>query len=206
MMLTKDRPEMAERAIAAFERQTYPNRSLFDSRGWVADQGTMPIGQLRNMMCSHMPENCLVAHWDDDDWSAPDRLEQQVMVLMANPHKAATGFRSMMFWDTERREAWHYEHPYRDYILGTSLMYRHSAWRAKPFEHTSRGEDTRWITNIERIAFPGWADDGPMMLGRIHPGNTSDSYALKTRQTSLQWTRAGYADATCAAAFEKGGK
>jgi glycosyltransferase involved in cell wall biosynthesis len=48
----------------------------------------------------------VVAHFDDDDWSAPGRLEEQVRRLVSSG-ASVSGFRSMKFTDGLRW--WKYE-------------------------------------------------------------------------------------------------
>ena len=93
VMLTRDRPEMALRAVRCFERQTYPNRilivietggdreciSLRDLwRGgavWIYGCSPASIGAMRNAAAyvaqRHFGSE-IIAHWDDDDLVAPE--------------------------------------------------------------------------------------------------------------------------------------
>jgi hypothetical protein len=76
----------------------------------------------------------LIAHRDDDDYSAPGRLADQVQRLTESG-KAVTGFRSMRFTDAVRW--WKYEGT-RNYALGTSLWYQRDWWSTHRFSGISR--------------------------------------------------------------------
>src|SRR5262249_34410079 len=139
VMLTKDRPEMAARAIECFRKQTYPSsrrhmlildtgsRCLFDFnvieeydnagitlvgqnddilsfRGATLLGGfqhdLVTIGALRNranLLAVHECGADILIHWDDDDWSHPARIKEQVAILQASNYDAV-GYREMLFW------------------------------------------------------------------------------------------------------------
>lgn len=124
VMLTKDRPDMAKRAVECFRGQTYQNRILlvFDSGEEAVRLGplnefhvvaspvcrTMPIGTLRNMAnaqgaswASPLRRPEILIHFDDDDVSHPNRIAEQVALLQASG-KQAVGYRDMLFWRDER--------------------------------------------------------------------------------------------------------
>ncbi len=117
--LTKDRPEMLKRAVAAFYAQTYPLKQMIvydngamDDRLNSPDDGYLihriwnptvrTIGALRNA-ANLLAENCgaIYAHWDSDDYSHPNRLAEQVALLQASGADAV-GYNSMLFWDTRK--------------------------------------------------------------------------------------------------------
>ena len=55
------------------------------------------IGEKRNFGAGRA-RGAVIAHWDDDDYSAPDRLEDQVGRLLQSG-KAVTGYFAMRFTD-----------------------------------------------------------------------------------------------------------
>src|SRR5262249_5482406 len=85
-------------ALALFRRQDYPRKELI-----VVDDGTdvvddllagLPdvrylrlarrasIGEKRNRACA-AAQGDIIAHWDDDDWYSPLRLQVQIAPLLA---------------------------------------------------------------------------------------------------------------------------
>lgn len=93
IMPTFDRRDFVPRAITYFQRQDYLNKQLI-----IVDDGTDPVADLippdervqyirlpqrlsvgakRNLVCEQSAAP-LIAHWDDDDWHAPQRLRRQV--------------------------------------------------------------------------------------------------------------------------------
>ena len=57
-------------------------------------------------MCQ-LSRGALIAHWDDDDWQAPDRLSRQVQALR-DSNAMVTGSRQLLHYDLMRGEAWLY--------------------------------------------------------------------------------------------------
>ena len=105
--LTRDRDRMLEQSILSFESQNYGNKTLYvldngDGRHshqlaqrhphvvryWLDDScgcsHNRTIGELRNIVNGYAfgkgPPDIIV-HWDDDDWSHPSRIEDQVEIL-----------------------------------------------------------------------------------------------------------------------------
>lgn len=124
ILLTKDRPAMAARAVRAFRAQTYPNKRLFICDTGAADPAQMhtreeekywasywrrhSIGKLRNAAnqlavswtgaVQHSVAEVLI-HWDDDDVSHPNRIAEQVAHLQSSGADVV-GYNEMLFWDS----------------------------------------------------------------------------------------------------------
>jgi glycosyltransferase involved in cell wall biosynthesis len=206
-MITRDRPEMAARAARRFEVQTYDNKRLliWDSssdleacvqleRGVIVRVPAAPkstIGALRNAANQFWNENEILIHWDDDDWSHPRRIEEQVALLQASGTECV-GYREMLFWDTRPGQfpaAWLYHHDDTRYVLGTSMCYWRSAWERHPFEDCNNEDFRWWITNAqncrgESAMFLNHDATRPLqqcpveprMIATIHCSNTSRAY------------------------------
>lgn len=98
IMPTYNRRAFIPLAISAFEAQDYPRKELIvvdDGNDPVADllqgrpeiqyvrlPGRLSIGAKRNAACERASGD-IIAHWDDDDWYANDRLRYQVMPLIS---------------------------------------------------------------------------------------------------------------------------
>lgn len=205
VMLTKDRPEMARRAVQCFAGQTYHNKRLLvfdtgatvlhvqsefgiyiESFGAVVFAG-QSIGELRNLANSYTNLRCLSAdvimHWDDDDWSHPKRIEEQVALLQSS-RADVVGYRDMLFWRDGRRlsldeipgsalndgcteaytpgEAWLYNNADKRFCLGTSLCYWRRTWEERPFKSlptpNSMGEDTEFLRERRTLGVSSLCD------------------------------------------------
>lgn len=163
-MLTRDRPEMAQRAVRCFREQNYKLKKLL-----IYNTGEVPmwhsadpdvywshacpgpsIGALRNAAIDCLKSDMIVT-FDDDDVSHPNRMAEQVALLQSSGADAV-GYSQTLFWDTTiqppgrpRGEAWIYSgHP-----VGASLCYWRRTWERIPFEDVSKGEDDRFIKAIK---------------------------------------------------------
>ena len=196
VLLTADRPEYARRAVECFRRQTYQRKFLLvwdsgktaagieaaDNELWVRETpcADRTIGTLRNSAIhaafSRADDKDVVVHFDDDDYSHPNRIAEQVAFLQSSGADVV-GFREMLFWREARcpdcgepmkaeagyygtscdhqseirPEAWLYSNPDPRYCLGTSLCYWRKTWERKPFEATSQGEDIRFCTGLDCV-------------------------------------------------------
>lgn len=217
ILLTRDRPEMAARAVRCFERQTYTRKRLliFDTGErslrklwpmgppWPHSYAEAPgcrgksIGELRNRAIDAAGPIYaeIIVTFDDDDYSHPYRIAEQVNLLMTSK-KQVVGFRDMLFWRNmadatqagpqgarrisdasapippkEHGEAWLYTHAHQSYCLGTSLCYWREVWERKPFPDQPRpgkmtGEDHDWLEGLDSL---GWTSmDNPGAFDRHH--------------------------------------
>lgn len=245
VMLTANRPAMARRAVECFRAQTYANARLaILNTGAGCDEGNRKIksfhylagagktiGELRNIIPNsfvgetNAPE--IFIHWDDDDFSHPNRIAEQVALLQSSGAELV-GYNEMLFWrepvhsvefparqpggcDLGVRnvpgEAWLYRNPDPHYALGTSLCYTRSFWEHRPFEATSQGEDLRFIAGRKCASVSSIGTDGtPRLVARIHSGNTSTAYRPEAMQRETQkrdgmWKRVPEYDEYCAGVF-----
>jgi O-antigen biosynthesis protein len=195
LCLTRNRREWLPKAIDHFRLQTYVNRELLivadgeSARDLVPEspsirlieiQGPIEIGAKRNFGCERAHGE-IIAHWDDDDYSAPGRLADQVDRIVASG-KSVTGYRSMRF--TDGREWWQYSGS-PGYALGTSLCYRREWWREHPFSVKQIGEDKDFASEAGRSGELELSDAGDLMYATIHPGNTSPRQLSGTNWTKL---------------------
>jgi hypothetical protein len=122
-LLTRDRPELARKAVECFRAQTYEKKRLLvwntgphgplledpealDTSSqlhepWIIGpvEG-LTIGELRNdaaecAIDSINPE--IFVHWDDDDHNHPNRITEQVALLQASGADVV-GYSDMLFW------------------------------------------------------------------------------------------------------------
>jgi glycosyltransferase involved in cell wall biosynthesis len=181
--VTRNRSTWLLKAIEHFRLQTHVNRELLivadgDSVRDLIPESTqirlievaspIEIGAKRNFGCERAAGE-VIAHWDDDDYSAPGRLADQ-MERLASSGKAVTGYRTMRF--TDGADWWLYEGSPL-YALGTSLCYRKDWWRKHPFPARNIGEDNEFVTAAAVRGELAVSEAGDLMHATIHPGNTS---------------------------------
>lgn len=229
-MLTRDRTELMRGAAECFNRQTYPNKQLviWDNSEafypvihpftWHVGAQRHSIGQMRNAANSwalgaiKAPD--IFATWDDDDFSNPNRLTEQVALLKASGADAV-GYSEMLF---ERHgEAWLYSNPRPNYALGTSLCFWRKTWERSPFTDGPKAGGTseyhHWFgpgsgVRVESISAMGkvtyWKEGDawgttdygvdsqwqePRMIARIHGQHQSGQYDLQRliEEGSQEW-------------------
>jgi glycosyltransferase involved in cell wall biosynthesis len=99
IMPTANRANFVRLALRCFDQQDYPRRELIivdDGQEDLSELvGKVPeaqylrlsspqsIGAKRNLACQKARGD-IIAHWDDDDWYAPERLSRQIEPLLKN--------------------------------------------------------------------------------------------------------------------------
>ena len=216
IMLTRDRPEMAARAVRCFERQTYPAHLIIwdQSESWWEHEHVMwvssnihyfheptssgkSIGELRNRANAMCTWADIIVHWDDDDICHPRRIEEQVALLQESDAECV-GYRECLFWRSfwhippmPPGEAWVYSQMgQRNYAIGASLCYWRSVWQARLFPDLMTGEDTKWLEGVKCIGPRGLCS----LICTIHGGNTNKGYEPDLERATKfanvkEWTR-----------------
>ncbi len=131
----------------------------------------MPLGAKRNLACA-MGRGEFIAHWDDDDWSAPNRLSAQVAHLQAADADAC-GARELLHYRPRSGDAWLYRYPAKEraWVAGCTLLYRRSAWAQHAFPAIDVGEDNAFVWALppgKIAAIP----DLTFYVAILHAGNT----------------------------------
>ena len=177
---TKGRREWIPKAIKNFYRQTYKRKELLFVADCLCDvpaplhfpvisRSGFNVGQKRNAGCEFAFGD-LIAIWDDDDFSAPGRLSQQVAELERSG-KSVTGYRAMKF--TDGSAWWEFCYPLKDWVLATSMCFRRDWWLDHPFEPLQVGQDERFCAVAAGAEQLAECADLDLMYATIHPGNTS---------------------------------
>jgi hypothetical protein len=161
IMPTADRRAMVGQAVACFLAQDYPNRELL-----VVDDGRDPIGDLlpqapnirylrlnarlsigakRNLACQQATGQ-VIAHFDDDDWSAAWRLSYQVAEL-ERERATVCGLNRIYYHQPASGRSWQFIYPSgrRAWLAGNSFCYERQTWLADPFPEIDVGEDARFL-------------------------------------------------------------
>ncbi len=209
VMLVNGRPEMVRRAVASFRAQAYERKwllianngpditdtSLAADNIWIftmrRKHEPRTIGAYRNeangfSAIAEMPieTGSIIAHWDSDDWSHPNRLAEQVALLQAGEPAGVecVGYNEAVFWDErlttmrayapigsaeaqdfDTHKAWIYRYANPTYALGTSLMYWRRAWERKPFDDINHGEDERFRLAHRTVGVSSLGESGSMV-------------------------------------------
>jgi len=187
IMPTHNRRRFVPRAIAYFLRQDHPRKELViidDGTDGVADlvpplpsiryhraDRRMVLGEARNLACE-IASGGVIAHWDDDDWHAPDRLSRQVRQLESGRIDLC-GMTSLLYYDPAGERAWRFTWPPRlhRWLAGQSLCYRRELWERSPFPAFAIGEDSSfvWRSATRSVAR---TTPGDSVVALVHPGNT----------------------------------
>ncbi|MCI0396121.1 MAG: glycosyltransferase [Chloroflexi bacterium] len=188
IMPTYNRRRFAGQAIWYFLRQDYPQRELVimdDGEDAIDDlvpqderirymrlQRRLSVGAKRNLACQ-LSQGELIAHWDDDDWMASQRLSVQVAELLAAGADAC-GTRDLLHYHLEAGEAWCYSYPAdrRPWLAGGTLLYRRSTWAEHPFPDRNVGEDTAFIWQLAPERLHVMANTS-LYVAIKHSGNTA---------------------------------
>jgi glycosyltransferase involved in cell wall biosynthesis len=134
-----------------------------------------------------------ITFWDDDDWSAPDRLEQAAKTIFGNQRATIVGQRWMYFHElrSERRFTYQYRYPNAGYVIGGLMTFHRSLWRVDPFRTYATSGDEGWwtvdrirngaevaYTDIDYVAMIHGENTGNAALPRVAANGTvlSDSY------------------------------
>lgn len=188
---TKNRAQFILGVIRCFQAQTYANKELVildhgeddtpnvvstvdDSRikyRRIQDQ-QYTTGEMRNMTIAQSSGN-LIAHFDSDDWSGPERLRLQVALL----HRyVLTGYHDMWFYDERDRKSYKWESNNPVFLLGTSFAYRRGLWENNLFKSMRVGEDYKFVKGVYRRnpTHVAICRVGQNMVARIHKGSTAN--------------------------------
>jgi glycosyltransferase involved in cell wall biosynthesis len=187
IMPTHNRRRFVPRAIDYFLRQDHPAKELV-----IVDDGTdsiedlvprlpsiryhrvaerMVLGTARNLACE-LASGSIIAHWDDDDWQAPDRLSRQVRQLESGRIDLC-GMTSLLFYAPADDRAWRFTWPpgLHRWLAGQSLCFRRDLWVRSPFPDLTGAEDAVFV---QRLAYLSVAQTTPgdIVVALVHPGNT----------------------------------
>ncbi len=186
---TKNRAEFIPQAIQSFQQQTHPSKELVvvdngeDSTEslipndptirYTKIAGRRTTGEMRNL-CVKMSRGQIICHFDSDDWSAPERVTDQVTRL--GEFGVVTGYHEMLFYDVRdgRSYVWYQPSSQPRQVLGTSLCYRRVWWQYHPFEPLLVGEDIKFFKQARREAnkLVTTAPAGKLMVARVHHHQT----------------------------------
>ncbi len=170
IMPTYNRRSFIPLTLECFRAQNYPNKELV-----VVDDGTDAIGDLleheagvryirvpprrtigakRNLACEQARGE-LIAHWDDDDWYAPDRLKLQCEPLLSGAADI-TGLTNRFVLEMPRGQFWTtadklHQKMFYGNVHGGTLVYRKSILQDRlRYPEADLAEDAAFIQQAIR--------------------------------------------------------
>ena len=210
LMVTRDRPHLAARALRCLAAQTYrplelvvvddgradyepvlaPCRDRFPVHYLrLAPRPGRYLGGLRNLALDEA-RGALCAQWDDDEWYHPERLATQVAALERSGAVASVLKWTLMHVATDAMRAL----PFRaDAGAGTpgTIVHRRTDVR---YPNLPRAEDARFL---ERLAARGeiavlGAEHSHLFIRCFHGANTWDERHFRRRLTRTPRAAASY--------------
>jgi glycosyltransferase involved in cell wall biosynthesis len=128
-----------------------------------------PIGTKRNIACENASGE-IICHWDDDDFSQPKRITDQVMMLKVTG-KSVAGYNKIKEVSATSGGLTEYAVP-ENMACGTSLCYRKDYWKDHKFKNTSFGEDWMFVEEALELGQLITTDGREYIMATSHPGNT----------------------------------
>lgn len=177
MLSSPGREQMRERAIRSFDAQTYQPRDLIV----LPAVAGATIGEMRNRAVE-LASGEIIAHFDDDDISAPQRIEEQVALLQSSGADCV-GYYEAPFYDQRPGQfagTWMYRDPARRAVLGASLCYWRKTWERNHFDNVNVGEDARFAQRCKTVAASAMESE-PRLICGVHGSNTSPGYNFAKR-------------------------
>lgn len=194
LCVTRNRPQWLQHAVEYFRRQTFTDAELLivadgdevkglnDKKIRVVNLRSRPgtLGEKRNLGCD-IALGYVVAIWDDDDYHAPHRLEDQ-MVTMETMGRQVVAYNKMKF--TDGHDWWLYDGVLPSVGIGGSLCFTQKFWIGHKFPELNEAEDNALIRDAWRarefVAMPACdekvaarLEETDFMVATVHAGNTS---------------------------------
>jgi glycosyltransferase involved in cell wall biosynthesis len=197
IMPTRDRRPFVVQALRYFARQDYSDLELIvvdDGYSLVEDlipsgnprfrylrlEQAQSVDAKRNLACEHAT-GVIIAHWDDDDWSAPERITRQVSAL-TDADVNACALTGVLHYRLLAGDAW--RSTSESTPAGASMIYRRTAWEHARLDNASGGEDKAFLARLlddECVRMDG----SGLMVVVDHGRNTSGRTMASPRWQSV---------------------
>lgn len=155
------------------DEPSFPNGIEGSGIRYFKSNGTIRyrIPEKRNQV-NALAQGEVIAHWDSDDWSDPQRMTDQLRRLEESG-KQVTGYNTMLFYDTVTGKAYRYVAK-PDYAFGTSQFYFKEWWVRHQFVTSkTTGSDNEFGRMAVAANQLACVEGGNLMVARIHRDNTS---------------------------------
>ena len=190
--------------IACFLSQTFTDSELIildDGTDNVADlipynpriryirlEGPRRTTGAKRNICCEQAQGEFIIHFDDDDWSAPSRITDQVSKLERSGKQVMT-YHNMLYWNMSTHKIYRYHPVYCVSPHGATFCYRKTWWESHKFDDIMVGEDTNLGYGASRVGQLVGVNAEKLMVIRAHNKNTcTSSSAMGTKdipETSL---------------------
>jgi Glycosyl transferase family 2 len=185
LCVTSGRVELLKRAVQCFLDQTYPRREMVVVHGpadvatrrylatvqepsilriLVPDFSRRSLGALRNI-ARRTGSGSYVATWDDDDWSHPSRLEEQLAIIRETGMQGSVLKRLIMYDYLTKRAYVSCERPWEN-----SAVVERSSFPEYP--NVAKGEDTAVLFPLIRDGKLARLDRPDLYIYTFHGANT----------------------------------
>lgn len=148
----------------------YPQLPAYADINHIKLNKRTPTGTKRNIGAEAATGE-IIANWDDDDYSNPHRIEDEVRRLLFTG-KAVTGYNKTVVVDEETGELFRNEGGPPYFASGTSQCYWREWWQKYPFPDCTFGEDSVFSRTARLKDQLAIADPGKMLVARKHANNT----------------------------------
>ena len=190
------RAHFLRRAVECFRKQTWENRELIvvaepDQRVSLDGPAVLPhlrpgrwtVGEKRNVGCLGARGE-YIALWDDDDFSAPNRLTEQMRVLQESG-KSVTTLPQIYFTNEACDQWWLSERGWID----TSLVFKRSWWEQHNFPDKMIGQDVDFMRAADQAGEFVVGGKPDLMFATNHKGNTCDRsfYGPERALKNFKW-------------------
>jgi glycosyltransferase involved in cell wall biosynthesis len=206
IMPTRSRPALSQTALSCFLQQTYTPRELIilddeddpsfpDSlpyelnAGWgfsvryCRHKDRLSIGAKRELCCQ-MALGDVIIHFDSDDWSDPNRMQEQTDLLLSSG-KVMTGYHSLLFWDMRNALGYFWKgNP--GFACGTSMCYTREFWESHRWPDMRRpggpitgpASDNEQVKAANTVGGISTVDGRGMCIARAHGNNSSSAQRI----------------------------
>lgn len=216
-MPTRGRQEYAQQAIECFLAQDYEHKRLiivddaddpsfpdgisteiYRSVYYARMSERFSIGRKRNIGAEIAVGADLIAHFDSDDYSTPDRISRQV-ALLESSGKAVVGFNRVIFYEPSTGACGYWADT-PDNICGTTMLYRRDWWDKHRFPEQVKlqgkaiawGEDNHF-RDMARDAGQLAAENGlGLIVARAHADSTGKKNMSKFKPFPVEQLPAGF--------------
>lgn len=195
---TYNRSQYLMTAIRCFLQQTLEDKELIvvddsdepleilkdDRIQYIRLDARTPTGTKRNIG-ARIARGEILANWDDDDWSHPFRLEDEVQRLLKTG-KAVTGYNASILYDESNGLFYKIPGGPPYFASGSSQCYWKSWWQEHPYPDCSFGEDSVFSREARLKDQLAIAEPGKMLVVRRHANNTSEIYLPRLPKLTAQ--------------------